>query len=330
MRNEELDLIDRPKIIDKINHFAGRGEPFLFAIDFAGERGFILDPEEATERGILFGIGEWSNDSRLKGQAPERFDFTPVDSKVYRKAFEKVQHHLKKGDTYLVNLTFQTPLETDLNLRELYSAGRATFSLYVPGRFVVFSPEAFVQIRDGKIISCPMKGTIDASIPDAEKRLLEDQKEFFEHNTIVDLIRNDLSMVSTRVNVSRFRYIDRIHTNRGDLLQMSSEIVGDLPSGYLNHLGEILYTLLPAGSVTGAPKEKTVQIIRETENYERGFYTGVFGYFDGNTLTSAVAIRFIEDTGSGLVFKSGGGITALSEMESEYNELIAKVYVPVV
>ncbi len=322
--------MSRQEIIDKINQFARCQASFLFAIDFNGDNGFVMSPEEASKRGILYGIGEWSNDSGLKGKAPGRFDFTPVDSKVYRKAFEKVQHHLKKGDTYLVNLTFQTPLETDLNLRELYSAGRAAFSLYVPGRFVVFSPEAFVQIRDGKIISCPMKGTIDASIPDAEKRLLEDQKEFFEHNTIVDLIRNDLSMVSTRVNVSRFRYIDRIHTNRGDLLQMSSEIVGDLPSGYLNHLGEILYTLLPAGSVTGAPKEKTVQIIRETENYERGFYTGVFGYFDGNTLTSAVAIRFIEDTGSGLVFKSGGGITALSEMESEYNELIAKVYVPVV
>ncbi len=330
MRNEELDFIDRPKIIDKINHFAGRGEPFLFAIDFEGEKGFVLSPEEASERGILFGIGGWRNDSGLVKKAPGRFDFTPVDPETYQRAFEKVQVHLKKGDTYLVNLTFQTPLETDLNLRELYSAGRAAFSLYVPGRFVVFSPEAFVQIRDGKITSCPMKGTISATIPDAEKQLLEDKKEFFEHNTIVDLIRNDLSMVSTHVTVKRFRYLDRIHTNRGDLLQMSSEICGDLLANYLENLGGILYTLLPAGSVTGAPKEKTVQIIRETENYKRGFYTGIFGYFDGSILTSAVAIRFIEDTGNGLVFKSGGGITAMSDMESEYNELIAKVYVPVV
>lgn len=320
----------RQKIIDKINQFARRRESFLFAIDFDGEYGFVLSPEEAAERGILYGIGGWRNDSGLIRKTPGHFNFTPVDPEGYQRAFEKVQYHLKKGDTYLVNLTFQTPLETDLNLRELYSAGRAVFSLYVPGRFVVFSPEAFVQIRDGKITSCPMKGTISATVPDAEKQLLGDKKEFFEHNTIVDLIRNDLSMVSSNVTVKRFRYLDRIHTNRGDLLQMSSEICGDLPADYLKTLGETLYTLLPAGSVTGAPKEKTVQIIRETENYKRGFYTGIFGYFDGNILTSAVAIRFIEDTGNGLVFKSGGGITALSGMESEYNELIAKVYVPVV
>ena len=330
MTNDKLVFLGRREIIDKINQFAHRGESFLFAIDFNGEKGFVLPPEEATARGILYEIGEWKNYSGLKGKISGCFDFTRLDPETYQKAFEKVQYHLKKGDTYLLNLTFQTALKTDLGLRELFESGQAPFSLYVPDRFVVFSPEAFVQIRDGKITSCPMKGTIDAHLPEAEKQLLEDKKEFFEHNTIVDLIRNDLSMVSTGVKVKRFRYIDRIHTNRGDLLQMSSEICGDLPADYLKNPGEILFALLPAGSVTGAPKEKTVQIIREVENYERGFYTGIFGYFDGKTLTSAVAIRFIEDTRNGLVFKSGGGITALSDPESEYNELIAKVYVPVV
>jgi para-aminobenzoate synthetase component I len=207
---------------------------------------------------------------------------------------------------------------------------RAPFRLYVPGRFAVFSPEAFVRMEGRNISSCPMKGTIDASLPDAGKRLLSDEKEFFEHNTIVDLIRNDLSMVSTGVKVARFRYLDRIHTNRGDLLQMSSEIMGVLPRDYRSRLGEILFRLLPAGSVTGAPKEKTVQIIRSAEISDRGFYTGIFGYFDGNSLTSAVSIRFIEETSEGLFFRSGGGITALSDMKTEYEEMLAKVYVPVV
>jgi para-aminobenzoate synthetase component 1 len=130
--------------------------------------------------------------------------------------------------------------------------------------------------------------------------------------------------------VTRFRYIDRIHTNRGDLLQMSSEIGGNLPEGYRSRLGDIIFTLLPAGSVTGAPKEKTVEIIRAAESYDRGFYTGIFGFFDGQALTSAVSIRFIEQTGDGLVFKSGGGITALSDAESEYHEMLRKIYVPVV
>jgi para-aminobenzoate synthetase component 1 len=110
---------------------------------------------------------------------------------------------------------------------------------------------------------------------------------------------------------------------------MSSEICGDLPADYRLRLGEILFKMLPAGSVTGAPKEKTVEIIRSAESYDRGFYTGIFGFFDGQSLVSAVSIRFIEQINGGLVFKSGGGITALSQVESEYLEMLKKIYVPV-
>jgi para-aminobenzoate synthetase component 1 len=174
-----------------------------------------------------------------------------------------------------------------------------------------------------------MKGTIDASIPDAERVILSDGKELAEHYTIVDLIRNDLSMVSEKVRVIRFRYIDRIRTTHKELLQVSSEIRGELPEDYGKRIGSILFRLLPAGSVSGAPKKKTVLIIREAETYERGYYTGVAGYFDGQTLDSCVMIRFIEDTPEGLVYKSGGGITVRSERKKEYQEMIDKVYVPV-
>jgi len=197
-------------------------------------------------------------------------------------------------------------------------------------QFVVFSPEIFIRIEDYRITGFPMKGTIDAAIPEAEKIILEDKKEFYEHNTIVDLIRNDLAMVATGIRVNRFRYIERLHTNRKDLLQVSSEISGVLPANFLSQLGEIIFTLLPAGSVTGAPKGKTLQIIRNTETSDRGFYTGICGYFDGNSLDSAVMIRFIENTKKGMTFRSGGGITALSNVNDEYRELIDKVYVPVV
>ena len=323
-------LITRSAIIQTINQFSAQRKPFLFAIDFKAETGFVLSPTAATERGIYFQLGGWRNVPEKPGNQPSVFDFSPVGMNTYQQAFEKVQRHLRSGNTYLLNLTFQTPVQTDLSLEDLFFAGRAPFRLFVPGRFVVFSPETFITIRDGKISSFPMKGTIDAAIPNAEHQLLANEKEFFEHNTIVDLIRNDLSMVSTNVKVTRFRYIDRVRTNRGELLQLSSEISGELPDGYLDHLGDILFTLLPAGSVTGAPKEKTVEIIRETELYDRGFYTGIFGFFDGHSLTSAVSIRFIEQTPGGLVFKSGGGITALSDAESEYQEMLKKIYVPVV
>jgi para-aminobenzoate synthetase component 1 len=322
-------FIPRPDLISRMNRFSSLNQPFVFAIDSCGEKGFVLSPEEAINKGFKYNFQKVKNSDEKTVKGPMIFDFVPVDFPSYLKAYEKVVFHLKRGDSYLLNLTFPSMLRTELTPAELYDVSIAPFKLYVPNHFVVFSPEAFVHIADGRIKSCPMKGTMDASIPDAEKILLEDRKEFFEHNTIVDLIRNDLSMVATNVEVTRFRYVERLQTNRGDLLQMSSEISGKLPHDYCKRLGEILFTLLPAGSVTGAPKEKTVAIIRAAEPYERGFYTGIFGYFDGSVLTSAVSIRFIEQTPEGLVFKSGGGITALSDPGNEYREMQKKIYVPV-
>lgn len=103
-----------------------------------------------------------------------------------------------------------------------------------------------------------MKGTIDASIPDAAQAILADPKETAEHYTVVDLLRNDLGMVAERVEVKRFRYIDTLRTNRGDILQVSSEIVGTLPEDSFSRMGDILFRMLPAGSVSGAPKRSTL------------------------------------------------------------------------
>jgi len=174
-----------------------------------------------------------------------------------------------------------------------------------------------------------MKGTIDGSVPDAEQKIIGDEKERAEHNTIVDLLRNDLSLVSDKVTVKRFRYIDKIITTDRTLLQVSSQITGILDRDWFGNIGNIMVSLLPAGSVSGAPKKETVRIIRESETGDRGYYTGVFGLFNGVSLDSAVMIRFIEQNGSKYVYRSGGGITSLSDPEKEYNELICKVYVPV-
>ena len=219
--------------------------------------------------------------------------------------------------------------------------------------FVCFSPETFVRIKNGRIYSYPMKGTLDASLPDAERLLMEDEKEAAEHATIVDLIRNDLSRVAENVRVDKYRYIDILHTNKGDILQTSSEISGRLPEDYQEHLGEILDAQLPAGSITGAPKDKTMQIIHEAEGYDRGFYTGIMGIYDQGELNSAVMIRFVEEeassvdfeadgeknfkTGGGkepkasreLYFKAGGGITSKSDCRKEYEEVIQKIYLPI-
>lgn len=109
---------------------------------------------------------------------------------------------------------------------------------------------------------------------------MSDKKEAAEHATIVDLIRNDLSRVAEHVRVDKYRYIDVLHTNKGNILQASSEISGKLPTDYQKHIGNILDAMLPAGSITGAPKDKTMEIIHEAEGYDRGFYTGIMGIYN--------------------------------------------------
>ncbi len=127
------------------------------------------------------------------------FQKFPIKLDQYRQAFDKVMNHIRFGNTYLLNLTFKTKIQTRLSLPEIFELSNAPYKLIYKDQFVVFSPEAFVKIEGNTISSYPMKGTIDAGIQDAETVLLNDRKELAEHNTIVDLIRNDLSMVSKNV-----------------------------------------------------------------------------------------------------------------------------------
>ena len=129
--------------------------------------------------------------------------------------------------------------------------------------------------------------------------------------------------------MTKYRYLEKVDTYRGAIYQTSSEICGELNENWQASIGSLLAKLLPAGSISGAPKEKTVEIIQQAEIEQRGYYTGIFGYFDGENLESAVAIRFIEQNNERLLFRSGGGITAKSVLNDEYNELLEKVYVPI-
>ena len=343
---------------------AGKGrKPFLFAVDFEMQEGFFV-PDPLLQQEVLFDIKGISNIRTPERPAtptsfpplyhlpgityvsvlpsshqPETtsghsstppatylFEADPEDYNTYRQRFTIVMDGLKRGDSYLTNLTIKTPLRSSLSLEEIFHFSKATYKLCLPGKWVCFSPECFVQIERGKIRTFPMKGTIDARLPHAHDIILNDRKETAEHNTIVDLLRNDLSRIATSVKVNRFRYIDELQTNRGPILQVSSEIEGTLPEGYLDNMGTLFFELLPAGSVSGAPKEATLRIIREAEGEPRGFYTGVAGYFDGEALESFVLIRFIEQYGTQLFFRSGGGITANSSCRKEYEEAIQKVY----
>ncbi len=313
-----------------LNTWGSENKPFLFVTDFELQypRAILLDEINPGE--ICYAIDGVTNvpDVRITGN-PAIIGSKPISFDEYMTKFSVVYRHLHYGDSYLANLTARTEIELSHTLRDLFDLSRARYKLWMRDKFLVFSPESFIQIENGKIYSFPMKGTIDASVPDAHNRILSDEKELAEHVTIVDLIRNDLSLVADNVKVERFRYVEEVPTSRGGLLQVSSAISGDLPSDYRQVIGDILLKLLPAGSVSGAPKRKTVDVLREAENEDRGYYTGVFGYFDGSRLNSGVMIRFIEHAGEKYYYRSGGGITAQSTAQSEYQEMINKIYVPV-
>ena len=212
---------------------------------------------------------------------------------------------------------------------DLYHAANARYRLWMKDKLVCFSPETFVKIAQGEISSYPMKGTAEDLSPSSAEQLLANEKEAAEHATIVDLIRNDLSMVAYDVHVERYRYVERLNTHRGPLLQTSSEIRGRLMPHLMQRPGDVIFSQLPAGSITGAPKKKTVEVIAEAENYHRDFYTGVMGRWDNSELDSAVMIRFIDQCHGKLFFKAGGGITAKSNWKDEYHEVIEKVYAPI-
>ena len=306
--------------------------------------------------------------------SPISWQITPLLYNDYERSFNIVKSNIMAGNSYLTNLTNRVPVSCNLSLEEIFHRAKGKYKLLLRRKrtqaedkahlkeeaqnkahlkeenieenltpFVCFSPETFVRIKGGRIYSYPMKGTLDASLPNAEKLLMEDRKETAEHATIVDLIRNDLSRVAENVRVDKYRYVDVLHTNKGDILQTSSEISGRLPEDYPHHLGEILDAQLPAGSITGAPKDKTMQIIHEAEGYDRGFYTGIMGIYDQGELNSAVMIRFVEEEASPsktekgknpevsreLYFKAGGGITSKSDCRKEYEEVIQKIYLPI-
>ncbi|NOR86417.1 MAG: aminodeoxychorismate synthase component I [Bacteroidales bacterium] len=327
-------IINKAQAIEQMNQWGKEKKPFLFITSFNQKQNLVLDESMAKQAGIHFQIGSRNNSMKPNTRSSNLpssiiFEKKAISQVEFSISFNVVKKHLDFGNTYLINLTKPSKVKTNLSFSQIFYHSKAPYKLWIEDKLVVFSPEIFVKIKDGIISSYPMKGTIDAALSQAKEQILKDPKEIAEHHTIVDLIRNDLSMVSKNVRVKRFRYIDEVKTNAKTLLQVSSEIVGEIDTAFFQNLGDHFYSLLPAGSISGAPKAKTVEIIEEAEQYEREFYTGIFGFFDGESLDSAVMIRFMEKQGGQVIFKSGGGITTFSNCEKEYEELKDKVYVPI-
>jgi para-aminobenzoate synthetase component 1 len=327
-----------PDFVEKMNFYGRNGVKFLFIIDFEMKFPIIMELSEAEAFGIKYFIDGSFNYTHtgdadnISDKHKLKIQKNPVPFEVYKKAFNNIIKNEREGNSYLVNLTFKNPVEINLSLQEIFYKSRSRYKLYFKdssAEFVLFSPETFISIAGEKIFTYPIKGTIDAGIPRAKEILLSDKKERAEHLTVVDLLRNDLNIVCSGVKVNRFCFMETVKTNFGELLQMTSEIEGKIKPELNNRFGDILCGMLPAGSICGAPKRKTLEIIKETEPESRGYYTGVFGIYDGEIFKSSVMIRFIEKTEKGCFYRSGGGITVYSNVKKEYDEMSKKIYIPI-
>ncbi len=330
--------------VEQLNQWGQEKKPFVFLIDFEQKKPLAW-PVDACPDDFQFKFTKASSlkkelqnatiiDEPLAAVGHKNVNSVehslitkyPIKTSDYQHKFNQVMDALHKGDSFLMNLTIPTPVQNTVHFQTYFDHAKSKYVVWLKNDFIAFSPETFIQIESGMISTFPMKGTIDASLPNAKELLLNDSKELAEHATIVDLLRNDLSRVASKVRVTNFRYYEEIPTQNGMIGQVSSAIEGELPNDYAARIGSILYDLLPAGSVSGAPKKKTAQLIASIEGTDRGYYTGIAGYFDGVDLDSCVLIRYL---GADQVYHSGGGITFQSDMASEYQEMINKVYVPV-
>lgn len=302
---------------------ASKNEPFFFISDFLASHIEVYPLNELAKHDIFFSFHD-----ETFHKHKHTLEILKPDFETYKQSFTKVIEAIKCGETYVLNYTQETKIRLKSSLKEIYQDANAKFKLFYKNKFICFSPEPFITISDNTIHTYPMKGTIDASIPNAKERILNDKKELAEHTMVVDLLRNDLSQVATQVSVSQFRYVESIQAGDKKLLQISSHIQGKLTPNWKENLDIIIKKLLPAGSISGAPKKSTLQHIKAIESYERDYFCGVMGYFDGKSLQTSVMIRFIEQKKEGVFYKSGGGITIDSDAKKEYEEMLAKIYIP--
>ena len=248
---------------------------------------------------------------------------------------ERVREYIAAGDTYQVNLTMRRTFAFNgdpyLFYRDLCRSQRAPFCAYLElehFRILSASPELFFRLDHGTLTTRPMKGTAirgrwQADDVEAKRKLREDPKERAENLMIVDLLRNDMGMVSTTgsVEVCSMFDVETLET----VHQMTSTITSRLKEG--TGIVELFQALFPCGSVTGAPKKRTMEIIADMENIPRGIYTGCIGFISpGPEAVFSVAIRTIvidAETGCGEM-GLGSGITFDSRAGDEFEECLAK------
>ena len=261
-------------------------------------------------------------------------EITPLfDKDTFCSMVEKAKHHIREGDIFQIVLSnrLEAPFSGSLfnTYRILRTMNPSPYMFYLSGTDVEVagaSPETLVKLENGVLHTFPLAGTRPRGKTPAEDKALEeallaDEKELAEHNMLVDLGRNDLGKVSEfgSVSVERFHCIERY----SHVMHIGSTVRGELREG-LDAL-DAISAVLPAGTLSGAPKIRACQLIGELENNKRGIYGGAIGYIDftGN-MDTCIAIRIAYQKNGRVFVRSGAGIVADSVPETEYQECINK------
>ncbi|MDR1101083.1 MAG: anthranilate synthase component I [Clostridiales bacterium] len=260
--------------------------------------------------------------------------FEPLFSKSeYCAMVDKVKHYIKEGDIFQVVLSNRLAAAFDGNLLETYRVLRTTnpssYMFYLGSdnlEIAGASPETLIKLEDGVLHTFPLAGTRPRGKTDEEDRALErellsDEKELAEHNMLVDLGRNDLGKISEfgTVRVEEYKKVERYSY----VMHIGSSVSGRIKPN--KTALDAIDAVLPAGTLSGAPKIRAMQIIDELENNKRGIYGGAIGYLDftGN-MDVCIAIRIAFKKNGKVFVRSGAGIVADSVAEREYDECVNK------
>lgn len=277
---------------------------------------------------LRHGDKKQNDGGRLLGEVTPLFD-----KDQYCVMVERAKHHIFEGDIFQIVLSnrLSAPFEGSLfdTYRVLRTLNPSPYMFYFAGTDVEVagaSPETLVKLENGVLHTFPLAGTRPRGCDEAEDKALEasllaDEKELAEHNMLVDLGRNDLGKISRfgTVEVEAFHTIERF----SHVMHLGSTVRGEIRTD--KDAFDAIEAVLPAGTLSGAPKIRACQLIRELENNKRGIYGGAVGYIDftGN-LDCCIAIRLAYKKNGQVFVRSGAGIVADSVPEKEYEECMNK------
>ena len=255
------------------------------------------------------------------------------DKEAFCSMVEEAKLHIREGDIFQIVLSncFHAPFEGSLlqTYRILRTLNPSPYMFYFSGTDLEAagaSPETLVKLENGVLRTFPLAGTRprgknEEEDQKLEEQLLTDEKELAEHNMLVDLGRNDLGKISRfgTVQVERFHSIQRFSL----VMHIGSAVRGELDSRY--DALDAIEAVLPAGTLSGAPKIKACQLIGQLEQHKRGIYGGAIGYIDfAGNMDTCIAIRLAYQKNGRVFVRSGAGIVADSIPEKEYEECLNK------